>query len=112
MSELSAEAQRKILELTQVYIRSFPEKIAQLEASWIVLEREDFSSNSLAELNKICHKIAGSSGSYQLHEISSAAKAVEQFSLAKRWEQGKSADLELELKTSVNHLILLMKKPV
>lgn len=70
MTELSAEAQTKLKELRKDYLLSLPEKTTQLVNCW--------DDNDLKELNIQCHKIAGSSASFELPDISFAAKTLEQ----------------------------------
>lgn len=81
MSELSPEAMQKVHELKKSYINSFPEKILYLENCWQNIEAENYSADTLEVLRKTCHKIAGSSGSYEILEISQAAKIIEQLCL-------------------------------
>ena len=69
MTELSAEAQTKLKGLRQDYLVSLPEKTKQLVTCW--------DSNDLNELYIQCHKIAGSSASFELPDISFAAKTLE-----------------------------------
>ena len=78
MSDLSADAQQKVFELKRAYIESFPEKVISLESCWRNLEATRFSAIQLENLRKACHKIAGSSGSYEMLEISQVAKIIEQ----------------------------------
>lgn len=77
MSDISAEAQQKVLELRKAYIESFSEKIIQLEDCWHRLEASSFAASELEDLSMLCHKLAGSSGSFAIPEISQAAQKVE-----------------------------------
>lgn len=77
MTELSAEAKQKVLALKQAYIDSLPEKIQQLEKYWQSIQSNQFKLNDIEQLRGYCHKIAGSSGSYELQEISHAAHRLE-----------------------------------
>jgi HPt (histidine-containing phosphotransfer) domain-containing protein len=78
MSDISAEAQQKVLELRKAYIESFSEKIIQLEACWHKLEASSFAVNELDALCLLCHKLAGSSGSFAMPEVAQAALNLEQ----------------------------------
>jgi len=78
MTDLSAEALQKVRELKKSYINSFPEKILHLESCWQKIEVDGYSIESLEALRKICHKIAGSSGSYEFFEISKMAAYIEE----------------------------------
>ena len=69
MSRLSAEAKSKLEELKQEYILSLPNKVKALEAYW--------NTNELEQLRMKCHKIAGSSASFDLPDISFAARTLE-----------------------------------
>ena len=69
MPELSTKAKEKLLELKQEYVRSFPEKIEEINECW--------NKNNLDELRMQCHKIAGSSASFEFPDVSFAAKTLE-----------------------------------
>ena len=69
MTELSSEAQTKLKELRQEYLLSLPDKTEQLIDCW--------EKNGLNELYIQCHKIAGSSASFELPDISFAAQTLE-----------------------------------
>ncbi len=77
MPDLSVDAKRKIAKLKKAYLDSFPDKIRQLQALWKSLEINKYSQASMSELAVFCHKLAGSSGSYELLEVSQAANLVE-----------------------------------
>lgn len=77
MPDLSTDAKRKIDQLKKAYIDSFPEKTKQLQILWQCMQSEGYSKNNLTELAAFCHKLAGSSGSYEFQEISRAAHSVE-----------------------------------
>lgn len=109
MSDLSANAQQKVLELTKAYIGSFPEKINQLEGCWQNIEESKFAEEGLTELRSACHKIAGSSGSYNLLDISNAAKAVEHMSISSHWQQAEKKNREQDLKAGFQSLIGLLQ---
>jgi len=110
MPDLSSSAQQKILELTNAYMDSFPEKVALLKSCWSRLEDSAYAENSLAELASASHKIAGSSGSYNLPEIADAAKAVEQLSSIKQWTVADDESREQDLKERFETLIILLQK--
>ena len=69
MSRLSSEAKSKLEELKQEYILSLPNKVKALETFW--------NANELEQLGMKCHKIAGSSASFGLPDISFAARTLE-----------------------------------
>ena len=69
MSDLSPEAKSKLEVLRQEYILDLPVKVEVLEKCW--------NSNALETLRMECHKIAGSSASFGLPDISFAAKTLE-----------------------------------
>jgi HPt (histidine-containing phosphotransfer) domain-containing protein len=69
MSGLSNEARAKVLQLKKDYILSLPEKVSELEKC--------LTNNDLDSLRMQSHKIAGSSASYELPDVSFAAKTLE-----------------------------------
>ncbi|MEM7400831.1 MAG: Hpt domain-containing protein [Pseudomonadota bacterium] len=69
MSDLSTEAKYKLEELKQEYVSSLKNKVEALEAC--------MKNNDLDELRMKCHKIAGSSASFDLPDISFAARTLE-----------------------------------
>ncbi len=79
MPELSVEAQKKVDKLKKAYLNSFPEKLNQLQLLWERTENKGYLEGDLNELAAFCHKLAGSSGSYGLLEISQAARSIEQY---------------------------------
>ena len=97
MSELSSDAKQKVLELKRAYINSFPDKIQQLEICWKKIQSSQFAENELDELRAACHKIAGSSGSYELLDISHAAHELEKLCATEELEdRGPVAELAIE----------------
>lgn len=77
MSDLSPEAKIKIDKLKKAYVESFPEKIRDLHALWHGVQTNEYLEDNLISFAAFCHKLAGSSGSYEFPEISRAAQAVE-----------------------------------
>ena len=69
MSDLSTKAKYKLEELKLEYIASLQNKIEALETC--------LSNNELDELRMKCHKIAGSSASFDFPDISFAARTLE-----------------------------------
>ena len=110
MPELSIEAQQKVIELKKVYINSFPNKIKQLELCWKNIKSSLFSQSELEALRVACHKIAGSSGSYELLEISHAANELEQLCSFENLADPIKSNAELEIETNYQLLVRLMKK--
>ncbi len=78
MPELSSEAQEKIAQLKQAYISSLPEKVTALEECWSKLKADPYNEKNLMQFRTICHKLAGSSGSYGLNNIFNYASRLEQ----------------------------------
>ncbi len=109
MSELSAEAQQKVSELKKIYIDSFPDKLEQLNRYWENLQTGKFEESGLVELRIVCHKIAGSSGSHKMLEISQAAQALEQICSSDNWSLADPLSREVELKACYETLIGLMQ---
>ena len=62
-------------ELQDLYISSFPQKIAIFKAQLEILQQPD--EPDLEELRFAAHKIAGSAGSYGFPEISDLARAID-----------------------------------
>ncbi|MFK7816620.1 MAG: Hpt domain-containing protein [Gammaproteobacteria bacterium] len=79
MTDLSSEAKEKIDKLKKAYVGSFPEKTRELETLWQALQSNEYSEDNLIKLAASCHKLAGSSGSYEFSEISRAAHSVEMY---------------------------------
>lgn len=77
MTDLSSDAKQKIDKLKKAYVDSFPEKIRELDKLWRALQSNEHSEYNLIKLAALCHKLAGSSGSYEFSEISRAAHSVE-----------------------------------
>ncbi len=78
MPDLSFEAQEKIAQLKKVYISSLPEKVTALEECWSKLKADPYNEKNLMQFRTICHKLAGSSGSYGLDKIFNYASRLEQ----------------------------------
>ncbi|MGH1537276.1 MAG: Hpt domain-containing protein [Gammaproteobacteria bacterium] len=109
MPELSIEAQQKVLELKKAYIDSFPNKITQLNTYWKNLEANHFSEDELAELRKVCHKIAGSSASYELMDISLAAKELELTCSSNHLDQERLSNRKSSLESHFQILVNLLE---
>ncbi len=101
MSGLSSEAKSKLEELKKEYILSLPDKVKALEANW--------SANELEMLRMKCHKIAGSSASFDLPDISFAARTLE--ALCKtRLEHNRADKIDIKNdKTLVDGFAVLLK---
>lgn len=109
MSELSADAKQKVLVLKRAYISSLPDKIQQLELCWQKQQSGQFAENDLDELRALCHKIAGSSGSYELLDISHAAHQLEQL-CANEKQGSRGAVTEMEIEGSFHALMKLLQQ--
>lgn len=110
MSELSVEAQQKLLQLKREYLSSFPEKINQLQTCWRALESKGFAVNDLNLLGTLLHKIAGSAGSYEMYAIHSAAHSAEQICKSVELEEMNSSSFVVDLKSSYDKLVSLMQE--
>ena len=110
MSELSVEAQHKLLHLKQEYIASFPEKVNQLQACWQKLESKKFAVNEINALGTLLHKIAGSAGSYEMRDIHSAASSAEQVCKNAELTGVDMSSFKSDLKSSYEKLIELMRE--
>jgi HPt (histidine-containing phosphotransfer) domain-containing protein len=77
VAALSREAQVQQAQLTRRFIASLPEKRAELEASWKLVQASRWSPESLAQLRHLAHKLAGSMGSYGLGELGALALDLE-----------------------------------
>ena len=112
MPELSVDAQKKVFELKKAYIESFPSKIKQLELCWLNIKSSLFAQSELEALRVACHKIAGSSGSYELLEISHAAFELEQLCSFEYLVNQSKVIAEFEIEKNYQSLVRLMKKQV
>ena len=113
MPELSADAKQKVLELKRAYISSFADKIMHLEECWENIQTSQFAQNNVDELRSACHKIAGSSGSYELLDISHAAHELEQLCKVESSAEnrgGQSSDTEASIKDGYDLLVGMMKQ--
>ena len=73
MSGLSGEAQTLQAQLTRKFMATLPEKRANFETSWNQVQVNQWSPESLAQLRKLAHKLAGSEGSYGFEELGDQA---------------------------------------
>ena len=73
MSGLSREAQILQAQLTHKFMATLPEKRANFETSWNQVRVNQWNPESLAQLRKLAHKLAGSAGSYGLEELGALA---------------------------------------
>lgn len=112
MSELSAEAQQQLLQLKQEYLASFPEKVNQLQFCWQKLESKNYAVNEINSLCTLLHKIAGSAGSHEMHDICSAARSAEQICKNANMAVMDNSSFIADLKSSYGKLIELMQLPV
>lgn len=110
MAELSAEAQQKLLQLKQEYLASFPEKINQLQICWKNLESKKFATNEINSLGALLHKIAGSAGSHEMHEIHSAACLAEKICKSADLVVVEMSSFKTDLKSSYERLIGLLQE--
>lgn len=111
MSELSAEAQQKLLQLKQEYLVSFPEKVNQLQTCWQNLESKKFAANEINSLGTLLHKIAGSAGSHEMYDIHSAAHSAEQICKSAELADLDNPSFMADLKSSYERLIGLLQEP-
>ena len=111
MAKLSVEAQHKLLHLKQEYIASFPEKVNQLQVCWQKLESKKFAVNEINALATILHKIAGSAGSHEIHDIHSAARSAEQICKSAELMDVEMCRFKTDLKSSYERLIELLQEP-
>ncbi len=58
------------------YQRALPEKLAQLQASWLALE-PGVAPPSLGALERQAHTLAGTAGTLGFREVGTAARALE-----------------------------------
>lgn len=113
MPELSVDAKQKVLELKRAYISSFEDKIKHLEECWKNIQTSEFTQNDLDELRSACHKIAGSSGSYELLDISHAAHELEQLCKVERSAEtsgSQQSDTKVSIKDGYHLLVGLMQR--
>ena len=104
MPELSEDAKQKVLALKRAYIDSLPEKIQQLRECWQRIESSQFAHHDVVELRGHCHKIAGSSGSYELPEIARAAHDLELL-CASEYKDGSDSDVRLRIEGVFHTLV-------
>ena len=69
--------------LTAEYYTSFPQKKIQLETAFHLIEKNNWSKESLFELKHLAHKLSGSTGLYGFTKLSdliqSMEKAIDRF---------------------------------
>jgi chemotaxis protein histidine kinase CheA len=70
------------------YRRALPEKLAQLQASWLALDA-DAAPHALDELGRQAHTLAGTAGTLGFREVGLAAKSLED--LLVRFGEGGAA---------------------
>jgi HPt (histidine-containing phosphotransfer) domain-containing protein len=77
MPGLSREAQIRQQQLQRKYIDSLPAKRSRIEERWKQLQSSSWSDAVLAALQADVHRLAGSAGSYGLHDLGEAASRLE-----------------------------------
>lgn len=73
----STELKQRLAELQAIFHSQLPGKIEAIRSGWEGL-REAWSPEQLGTLHRLCHSLAGSSGSFGAHEVGQAARALEQ----------------------------------
>ena len=76
MSECTS-LEAKIECLKQIYIESLPAKIKNLESIHTQLSSHSNITESIDSLRDVTHKISGSAGSYDFHQMSAVAHDLE-----------------------------------
>lgn len=84
---MSERLRKRIDALRVEYVKTFEEEAAAFEA--------ELRANTRESISKRAHRIGGTAGSYQLHEVCSAAQHVERLCEAHVAENGKSQDDEV-----------------
>lgn len=110
MTELSVEAQQKLLQLKQEYLASFPKKITQMQNCWQNLQSKKFPLDGIDSMRVLFHKIAGSSGSYEMHDIFLAAQSAEEICKRAEFADFDLSSFQADLEFSYKRLIGLMQK--
>lgn len=77
MPGLSREAHAMQAQLTRKFTASLSAKRAGLEASWKQVQASQWSSESLAQLRHLAHRLAGSAGSYGFEGLGALALRVD-----------------------------------
>lgn len=87
-------------ELIKKYKQELPDKAAAVDAevAKIVNALENNQPADWSELQRLCHKLAGSSGTYGLAELSQLAREIEERITEKKITQLQPADALRELK--------------
>lgn len=109
MTELSSDAKEKIDKLKKAYVDSFPEKTRELDTLWQALQINEHSEDNLIKLAALCHKLAGSSGSYEFSKISRAAHSVERYCQNDFSSMDQKKAHIIELKYRYMRLVKLME---
>ena len=77
IQEETAEEKALFQQLRESYIKSLPEKLAELNSAWNVVGKENWTKEQLTVFKRLVHRLAGSGSSYGLPEITKAAKKLE-----------------------------------
>lgn len=102
--------QEKLQQLQQGYRQRLPDKIAEIEAIWDKLQREDpINKDTANTFHRLLHSITGSSSTHGCTDVSYASRALETY--VQTWiEQG--IPLLAEHTAHINHLFYDLKMVV
>jgi HPt (histidine-containing phosphotransfer) domain-containing protein len=75
-SNLTAELEARLAELQVIFHQQLPGKVDELQAVWRALS-EQWTTDNLSQLHRMCHSLAGSAGTFGAHEISQQARTLE-----------------------------------
>jgi HPt (histidine-containing phosphotransfer) domain-containing protein len=76
-STLSTELQQRLAELQAIFQQQLPGKIDEIRDSWQRLSIH-WDAEELTHLHRLSHSLAGNGGTFGAHEISQAARTLEQ----------------------------------
>jgi diguanylate cyclase (GGDEF)-like protein len=77
VNEKAANFQEKFQALRENYVAGLNEKLAQIEDLWKDLAREQWEQERVETLHRYAHSLIGSGSTFGFHEISSAARALD-----------------------------------
>lgn len=107
MTPSDPDIQARLLRLQQDYTRRLPDKIGEIEQLWQTVQEQP-ETDSLQQLARLCHTLAGSGTSYGFAEVTEQCRQLEQL-LRPVVEQDRPLDAALsqQIKHHLLHLTAL-----
>ena len=96
--------QRFIDEQRSEYGRSLPDKVRQIEVRWRFVASGGGEADSFAELERLAHTLAGTSGTLGFAAASQAAKALELLVQRAMQDAASWAALHSEIEQAIGYL--------